>query len=165
MALGYLNLSSNSLPLESLRPLARTHVLELFLGDGRSTQERRRTLGLLPNLWVLDDEFVTAKERRVAEDDFVRGGGSDRNDHLILTRNGSSLPDKTEQLSVRNDGGVNCVQPPGVFSRKDVRISHRPPHRKTGPSSSSRSGFGGLASQGRHVREFYENVLWKLPSR
>lgn len=160
MALGYLNLSSNLLPLESLRPLARTHVLELFLGDGRSTQERRRTLGLLPNLWVLDDEFVTTKERLVAEGDFSRGG-SERNDHLILMRGDSSLPDKPEEL--RDDGGVNCVQPPGVFSRKDVHISRRPPHKKREPSSGS--GFGGLASQGRHAREFYENVLWKLPSR
>ncbi|CAM9239081.1 unnamed protein product, partial [Ectocarpus sp. 12 AP-2014] len=68
MALGYLNLSSNFIPLDGLRPLARAHILELFLGNGRSSEERRRTLCALPNLWVLDDEFVTAEERRIADD-------------------------------------------------------------------------------------------------
>lgn len=161
MALGYLNLSSNPLPLESLRPLSCAHVLELFLGDDRSTQERRRTLGLLPNLWVLDDEFVNAKERRVAEDDFSRGR-SKRNDHLLLTTcSDSSLLDKSDKL--RDDGGINCVQSPGIFSREDVCTSRQPSNKKKEPSSGS--GFGGLESQGHHVREFYENVLWKLPSR
>ncbi|CAN0538545.1 unnamed protein product, partial [Ectocarpus sp. 12 AP-2014] len=63
MALGYLNLSRNFIPLDGLRPLARAHILELFLGSGRSSEERRRTLCALPNLWALDDEFVTAEER------------------------------------------------------------------------------------------------------
>lgn len=155
MALGYLNLSSNSLPLESLRPLARAHVLELFLGSGRSTHERRRTLGLLPNLWALDDEFVTAKERRVAEDDYSRGG-RERSDHLLLACNESSLLDKSEEL--RNDG------PPGIVSRKEVHISRQPPHQQK-KGLSSGSGFGGLETQGHQVREFYENIMWKLPSR
>lgn len=160
MALGYLNLSSNSLPLESLRPLAYMHVLELFLGDDRPTQERRRTLGLLPNLWVLDNEFVNAKERCVAEGDFSRGGTA-RNDHLLLTWKVSSSLDKSEEL--RDDGGIKCVQPTGTVSQKALRVSRQRTKKKEGPRSGS--GFGGLESQGHHVREFYENVLWKLPSR
>lgn len=156
MALGYLNLSSNLLPLEGLRPLAHAHILELFLGSTRPGQERRRTLGLLPNVWVLDDEYVTARERRAAEDDYSHGAG-ERNDHLLRTWNDASLLRSPGKLRDNNGGGRR------INNRKQLRISHQRPQQIK--ELGGRSGFGSLEIQGRQVREFYENVVWKLPSR
>lgn len=157
MALGYLNLSSNPLPLEGLRPLAHAHILELFLGTVRSGQERRRALGLLPNVWVLDDEYVTAIERRAAEDDYSHGAG-ERGDYLLRTWNDPSLLRSREKL--RDDDGAGARH---VDVGKYVRPNHQPPQQKQEPGGGS--GFGSLETQGRQVREFYENIVWKLPSR
>lgn len=156
MALGYLNVSNNHLPLEGLRPLARAHILELFLGNGRSRQERRRTVGILPNLWVLDDEFVTAEERRTAEDDYAHEGGGG-GDELLLTWNDSP---SSEDAGESSKSSRRDVQPIG---RKDARIGHHLPqeHEKFGGGS----GFGGIETQGRRVREFFEDVVWKLPAK
>lgn len=153
MALGYLNLSSNPLPLEALRPLAHAHILELFLGSVRAGEARRRTLGLLPNVWVLDDEYVTARERRAAEEDYSHGAG-ERNDHFLRTWNDSSL--LRSQEKPRGDSGARGRH---IDHRNQVRTSHQ----QTQPGGGS--GFGSLETQGRQSRDFYENVVWKLPSR
>ncbi len=156
MALGYLNLSNNPLPVENLRPLARAHILELFLGSGRSPQERRRTVGFLPNLWVLDDEFVTAQERHTAEDDYAHeGGGAD--DQLLLTWNAPSLSEKAKETCGRDRRHVQSA------SRKDKCIGHQPPQKTKGLGPGP--GFGGIETQGRRARKFFEDVVWKLPSK
>eukprot|EP00752_Nemacystus_decipiens_P002990 g2774.t1 len=157
MALGYLNLSGNPFPLEALRPLAHAHILELFLGSARSGEERRRALALLPNVWVLDDEYVTARERRAAEDDYSHGA-QDWNGHLLRTWNESTLPRSPEKLG---DGGGTGNR--DVDSRDGVRASQQPSQPKKGPGGGP--GFGSLETQGRQVREFYDDVVWKLPSR
>ncbi|CAM9133396.1 unnamed protein product, partial [Hapterophycus canaliculatus] len=158
MALGYLNLSSNPLPLESLRPLAQTHILELYLGNDGSPEERRRTLSLLPNLWVLDEEFVTARERRIAEDSYhhaEKGGGGGI--QLLLTRIDSSIPDKARGLQDHCDSRADMSASPEKVS------SHHPLQRRNGPNG--RSAYGDLERQGRNARGFFEDVLWRLPSR
>lgn len=158
MALGYLNLSSNPLPLESLRPLAHTHILELYLGDDRSPDERRRTLSLLPNLWVLDEEFVTARERRIAEDNYHHvEAGSAGGIQLLLTRSDSSTPVKARGFGDRSDCRAECSTSP------DEVQSHQSPQPKNGPFY--RSAYGDLERQGRLARGFFEDVVWKLPSR
>lgn len=149
MALGYINLSSNPLPLEALRPLAHAHILELFLGRTRSGEERRRTLGFVPNVWVLDDEYVTARERRAAEDDYSLGAG-ERNDHLLRTWSNSSLPRSSEK---RRD----------TETKNEVRTSHQRSRQKN--ELGGGSGFGSLETQGRLAFELYENIVWTLPSR
>eukprot|EP00903_Cladosiphon_okamuranus_P007612 g7381.t1 len=151
MALGYLNLSSNPLPLEALRPLAYAHILELFLGSVRVGETRRRTLGLLPNVWVLDDEYVTARERRVAEEDYSHGTEEKAWNNSSMLRS----PEKR-----RDDGGA-----PGrhINSRNQARTNHERAQPNTEPSGGS--GYGSMETQGRHARDFYENVMWKLPSR
>lgn len=160
MALGYLNLSSNPLPLEGLRPLAHAHILELFLGSVHSREERRQTLGILPNVWVLDDEYVTASERREAEDDYSHGRG-ESNDHLLRTWNDSSLPRSPEKL--RCIDGKSVAGGRKDDSSKEVRTSHQRTQQKK--ELGGGSGFGSLETQGCQAREFYENVVWKLPSR
>ena len=157
MALGYLNLSNNPLSLEDLRPLAHAHILELLLGSVRSGEDRRRTLSLLPNVWVLDNEYVTAREHRTAEDDYALGA-EERTDHLLRTWNDSPLSRSPEKL--RDGGGVGGRH---SDSRKEVRNSHQQTHPKT--ERGGGSGFGSLETQGRQARDFFESVLWKLPSR
>lgn len=158
MALGYLNLSNNPLTLEALRPLAHAHILELFLGSVRSDEERRRTLALLPNVWVLDDEYVTARERRAAEDDCSHGAG-ERNGHLLRTWNDPSLLRSPEEL--RNDDGPGSRHI--IQSRNQVPTGNERPQPKKAPGGGC--GFGSLETQGRQVHDFYDNVVWKLPSR
>lgn len=161
MALGYLNLSSNFIPLDGLRPLARAHILELFLGSGRSSEERRRTLCALPNLWVLDDEFVTAEERRIADDNHQhngRGGGA-TSDHLLPTWNQSSP--KREKTRDK-DGNTAIASPSSIVVVKDAGRHHPPQKQK---ESACKSGFVDFETQGHLTQDFYENVVWKIPSR
>lgn len=155
MALGYLNLASNPLPLESLRPLARAHILELHLGNGHSAENRERMLSLLPNLWVLDEEFVNARERRIAEDTYHHveagaGGGI----QLLLTQADSAPPDKATGFQDR-DGLLAGI------SASQEGVPGEPPNN----GSSCASAYGDLTRQGRHARKFYEEVVWRLPSR
>lgn len=157
MALGYLNLSGNPLTLKALRPLAHAHVLELFLGSVRSGEERRRTLALLPNVWVLDDEYVTTRERRAAEDDYSHGAG-ETNGHLLQTWNNSSLLRSPGKLG--DDDGAGSRH---VGSINEVRPTHQRPRPQKEPGGAS--GFGSLETQGHQVHEFYEHVVWKIPSR
>lgn len=161
MALGYLNLSSNFIPLDGLRPLSRAHILELFLGSGRSSEERRRTLCALPNLWVLDDEFVTAEERRVADANHQNNGGSGgaTSGHLLPTWNQSS-PKRGKTRD--KDGSTAVVSPSSFVVVKDAR-RHHPLQKKKEPAC--KSGFVDLETQGRLTQDFYENVVWKIPSR
>ncbi|CAM9159192.1 unnamed protein product [Ectocarpus sp. 13 AM-2016] len=161
MALGYLNLSSNFIPLDGLRPLARAHILELFLGSGRSSEERRRTLCALPNLWVLDDEFVTVEERRIADDNHRHNGSGEgaTSDHLLPTWNQSSpTRDKTRD----KDGSTAIASPSSIVITKDAGRHHPP---KTQKASTCKSGFVDLEIQGHLTQDFYENVVWKIPSR
>lgn len=158
MALGYLNLSNNPLPLESLRPLARAHILELCLGSGRSVEERRRTLAMLPHLWVLDEEFVTAQERRIAEDKYhdAEAGVGIGNQALPLQTDSSTLKVPKNLHNLRGnqaDNPANTKESPGHQSSQQ---RNEPPHR---------SAYGDLEVQGRQARSFYEDVVWRLPSR
>lgn len=155
MAVGYLNLCSNNIPLEGLRPLARTHVLELCLGSsGSSAEKRRDVLGLLPNVWVLEGEYVTAQERCAADgydqpspcNDGVGNGrllGEGRNDLVQKTENRRRLGD------ARGGGRGGRLQSGGGQNREGV----------------GQQEYRHLSQQGRQTKEFFENVVWKLPCR
>ncbi|CAN0011132.1 unnamed protein product, partial [Choristocarpus tenellus] len=66
--LGHLDLSGNCIPLEALQPLVSIHILELSIAGNPAAEVANRStiLRLLPYLWVLDGEYVTAEERRRA---------------------------------------------------------------------------------------------------
>lgn len=153
MALGYLSLSDNDTPLECLRPLARAHILELCLGRGRS--ERRRIVLLLPNVWVLDEEYVTADERRFADgfDQTRRSEASNGGDHLYAWNDACWKP--VADNSEDNRGGNE----PRIFSHKDK------PNAQRQKTSGCCLEYQDLERHGRRTREFFQNVVWKLPCR
>ena len=75
-ALGSLNLADNELPPQNLDALRSIHILRLrVIGcnktsgisssdiNNAATSHRSRTIHLLPNIWVLDDDFITYSER------------------------------------------------------------------------------------------------------
>lgn len=150
MAVGYLNLSSNSIPLEGLRPLARTHILELCLGgSGSSAENRRDILGLLPNVWVLDGEYVTAQERCAAD-------GYDKSNPRGVD-NGHLLGEERNDL---------IRKPESQRRQDDAKGGRRRSQHTSGGSNDRRTGqqeYRDLLQQGHQTKEFFENVVWKLP--
>lgn len=155
MAVGYLNLCSNNIPLEGLRPLARTHVLELCLGSsGSSAEKRRDVLGLLPNVWVLEGEYVTAQERCAAD-------GYDQP---------SPCNDGVGNGRLLGEGQNELVRNPASRRRLDDASGGRGGGRRQSVGGKHREGVGQqeyrhLLQQGHQTKEFFENVVWKLPCR
>ena len=76
-ALGSLNLADNGFPLHSLNALRFIHILRLCITGSNeiisigsnpnivTSSHRSETISLLPNIWVLDDDFITNSERNV----------------------------------------------------------------------------------------------------
>lgn len=158
MALGYLNLSGNPIPLEGLWPLARVHILELCLTSGRrSTEERREILRLLPNVWVLDDEYVTAQERCSAD------GLQDVNHRqdLLDTSNDHPLA-WNDHNPVRNFGKSLREDSHGG---KDHHVDSSEGKLKQQKIATCGLSYRSPEGQGNRAREFYENVVWTLPCR
>lgn len=155
MALGYLDLSNNPIPLEALRSIARSHVLELVLGRGNKPNERRQILHMLPNVWVLDEEFVTEKERREAESSRQQheSTGNIRNAYDSLISNDKT----TVECDSARDSTVKKKR--RGFS---PRGGNRAPH---GMTCSDSSDYRIMERQSRRTQEFFENVVWKVPSR
>lgn len=145
--MGYINLSNNTIPLEDLRPLTRTHILELCLGNGSSPEERGKVLRLLPNVWVLDNEYVSAQERFLSDNLDERK----KNDHEIEWNGLEGKPgNKTSQ-----DGLHSSDNPSGKskgMGQKKYFLNCPLLYR-------------GMEHQGRRTRKFYENVIWKIPCR
>lgn len=155
MALGYLNLSNNAISLEGLRPLARAYILELCLGSNRS--ERRRIVRLLPNVWVLDEEYVTADERRFANefDQSQPAGASEGGNPLYaLNDEGCSKLDTETREDNRGEGNE-----PRISSGKDK------PDVQEKRDYGCRLEYQDLELRGRQTREFFQNVVWNVPSR
>ena len=63
MAVGSLDLSGNPVSAEIERALATVHCLRLNLRPEDTLQQQQTSLGLMPNVWVLNDNFYTMTER------------------------------------------------------------------------------------------------------
>lgn len=158
MALGYLDLSNNPISLKALRSIARSHVLELVLGRDCKPNERRQILRMLPNVWVLDEEFVTEKERRDAESSQQRdkSGGNTKNAHDFLVSNDKTTAGPAEFDAARDSG----------VKKKHREISARGGNRAPHDMACSYSShYRILERQSRRTQEFFKNVIWKIPSR
>lgn len=88
--LGELDLGGNAITYNELVKLSHMHIMSIRLdgnpslvgSDGKQDKEyRRNVLHLLPNIWMLDDCIVTAKERRSASD-FFDSFGNDVSDEV-----------------------------------------------------------------------------------
>lgn len=170
--MGYLDLSFNAdLSLERLRPLARAHVLELYLGgDSSPAPDRLCILKAVPNVWVLNGEYVTAYERRLA-------------DHLDWLNNddGSDCNSNHAKLQRWHVEGAKCTAlgPESLDETggsRDTRDSFEGEGRTQGHHRQKRTRrqemfnalhpeYRDLDRQGHLAREFFEDVVWKLPSR
>jgi hypothetical protein len=65
LALGKLNLAGNPIDLASLSSLDRVHILRLHLTVGAEMGASLNSYiaGLLPNVWVVNDDFISAADR------------------------------------------------------------------------------------------------------
>lgn len=151
LAIGYLDLSHNDLPLKTLRPLERSSVLELYLGDGIDIN-RRRVLRLVPGAWVLNGEFVEERERFLAE-------ALDSSDERARER--KSSPRHEGQTPLLGEFGLD------VEEHGDGEMGVRQGLRRDKQQNFSigHPEYRDMRQQGRLAREFLENVLWKVPSR
>lgn len=162
LAIGYLDLSYNvDLSLEHLRPLARAHLLELYLGgDDRLASDRPCILRVVPNVWVLNGEYVTAHERRLAE----RSGKCNDDTELPPWYTGTKIRESGCEPLDETDGPSE--------SRSFWEKEQTEGEREVGGTQHQSEMFSAfypeyrdMSRQGRLAREFFEDVVWKLPCR
>lgn len=156
MAVGYLDLSHNPISGRGLRSLASVHIVELRLGRGRSYQDRQSVLRTLPNVWVLDEEYVTAEERYSADKASESSTDDDRasaeyllcsSESIRASKPGAGQNDFEEGGGRPQTGNDTCAD-----GSPTVVATCRPAYRD-------------VDQTGHRIRKFYENVIWKLPCR
>lgn len=149
MAIGYLNLCHNNLSLESLRPITRAHVLELYLGKDLGA-DRLAILCLVPGVWVLDGEYVRDHERRVAE-------GLEHCEHDNVGVESLNGPVQVSKRALRQEANEHQDESKPDGDEYELRRMHN--------FSVYDSEFRDMTQQGHLIQEFFQTAVWKVPCR
>lgn len=162
LAIGYLDISYNAnLSLEHLRPLARAHLLELYLGgDNRLASDRPFILRVIPNVWVLNGEYVTKHERKLAE---RLGGCNDGHELLAWYRRTKIRGPGCEPLNTADGLWKNQTFGGKVLPKGESQAQETQQQSET--FSVLHPEYRDMSRQSRLAREFFEDVVWKLPCR
>lgn len=109
-AIGTLNLRNNQLEsMESLKELSNMYIMRLYIDEFKDGKEiiNSSVLAYLPNLWVLNDDFITSKEiesvSKSSADTFTLPGIKPKNNNKFQSGNfyyGSANPHEKQSTFI-----------------------------------------------------------------